>query len=1060
MTGMGRDVSDWVTQVTDEDIKRQWGVPALLRGRTHAVAGHVVSSEFDDRGELIARVGASEQRVCSTRVWHDRYGLASSCSCPIGKGCKHAVAALLVARENRAVQEGRAWETVLATMMPPPPPEGGTIDLGLEFSTRDGDEGTDAIQLRPLAATPKGRAQHRVSWADLLSPYPDANWEPRQLGLVQQLMGLLGHSPGTATWLTLGELGPLVWPLLRRLQAAGVELLPGEGLREVSLDPEPGRIWLAVDPHDDGALRLTADGSLGPFPDGGRRLLIGNPSHGIAELAPGGRLRLMQLVETPPEALRSFLIARSELLIPAEDIPRFQLMYLPTLAREGLLAEHDGLSVDLPTPSLLLRLVHEAGHRVGIEWGFRYLAQGGSAEVPLTPDGEGPPRDRELERALVTQITPLLTRPGLLDSDGELPPRLELVGIEAARFITEDLPGLIEAGVLVESRGEPNTFHRVTEPPQVLLAARDTAQRDWFNLDIEIRVAGHRIPLPDLLQAMAGGQEAMLLADGSWFDLQGAELARLRTLIEEARELGELGEGETLGLSPYQLGLMAELEEVATQQRHSRRWQARVEGLLAAGTAPSAVAPPIGLRAALRPYQLEGLGWLATLWDAGLGGVLADDMGLGKTLQTIALFERARERGELGEQPVLVVAPASVVGTWADEAARFAPGLKVVTIGATRVRRGSVLADEIRGADVVVTSYTLLRLEQEQYLATSWRALVLDEAQFVKNHRSRTHQVAQQIGAPFTLAITGTPLENSLGDLWSMFALAAPGLLPRPAGFAERYRNPIENDGDQAALLRLRNRIRPFMLRRTKTQVVQELPPKTEQLVSLELAPAHRRRYDQQLTRERVRVLGMLDDLGCNKVAIFRALTRLRQLALDPRLVDRNAPAVESAKIEALLDHLQELAAEGHRALVFSSFTGFLALVRDALTRQGIGHVYLDGRTRNRQARINQFRDGDDPVFLISLKAGGFGLTLTEADYVFVLDPWWNPAAENQAVDRAHRIGQSRSVNVYRLVAEDTIEEKVIALQQHKRDLFSSVVDTGEFHSGVITAEDIRDLIE
>ena len=435
-------------------------------------------------------------------------------------------------------------------------------------------------------------------------------------------------------------------------------------------------------------------------------------------------------------------------------------------------------------------------------------------------------------------------------------------------------------------------------------------------------------------------------------------------------------------------------------------------------------------------------------------------MGLGKTLQTLALVERARELGQLDQAPVLVVAPASVVGAWAEEAARFAPGLSVAVVRATEARRGTPLADEIAGAHVVVTSYTLLRLEDEAYLGRRWSGLVLDEAQFVKNPRSRTHQLVRRIGSPFTLVITGTPLENTLSDLWSMFSLAAPGLFPRLDEFTESYRTPVERDADMTALARLRSRIRPFMLRRTKREVVAELPEKVEQVMRLELTPEHRRRYDQHLTRERTRVLGMLQDMDRNRVAIFRALTKLRQLALDPRLVDPDLPATASAKITAVVEQIRELAGEGHRALVFSSFTGFLRLVREALEQEGIEYVYLDGRTRDRPARIARFREGNAPVFLISLKAGGLGLTLTEADYVFVLDPWWNPAAENQAVDRAHRIGQTQAVNVYRMVAVDTIEEKVVALQQRKRDLFTSVVDTGEFRGTAITAADIRGLLE
>ena len=349
-----------------------------------------------------------------------------------------------------------------------------------------------------------------------------------------------------------------------------------------------------------------------------------------------------------------------------------------------------------------------------------------------------------------------------------------------------------------------------------------------------------------------------------------------------------------------------------------------------------------------------------------------------------------------------------------------------------------------------------------------WRGLVLDEAQFVKNHQAKTHHVLRRIRAPFRLAMTGTPLENSLMDLWSLLALTAPGLYPRADRFTQTYRRPIEAGAAPELLDRLRNRIRPLMLRRTKEAVAGDLPPKQEQVLTVELSPVHRRLYDQNLQRERQRVLGLLDDPVANRVAILASLTRLRQLALDPALVDGTARATRGAskrggpmpaKVEALIEQLVELQAEGHRALVFSQFTTFLQIVRGHLADAGITTEYLDGSTRNRAEVIGRFKEGDATAFLISLKAGGVGLTLTEADYVFVLDPWWNPAAESQAIDRAHRIGQDKMVMVYRLISAGTIEEKVVALQQRKRDLFERVVDEGGGMSGAITAADIRALL-
>jgi SNF2 family DNA or RNA helicase len=311
---------------------------------------------------------------------------------------------------------------------------------------------------------------------------------------------------------------------------------------------------------------------------------------------------------------------------------------------------------------------------------------------------------------------------------------------------------------------------------------------------------------------------------------------------------------------------------------------------------------------------------------------------------------------------------------------------------------------------------------------------------------------------PFRLALSGTPMENRLMELWSLLSIVAPGLYPWPQRFQETVAVPVERLGDRDALERFRRRVRPFLLRRTKELVAADLPAKQEQVLEVALTPRHRRIYDTHLQRERQAILGLVDEFDRHRIAIFRSLTRLRQLSLDAALVDEQYDGIGSAKVDLLVDHLLELAAEGHRALVFSQFTSFLGRIRERLTREGIASSYLDGRTRRRGDVVDGFRRGDDPVFLISLKAGGVGLTLTEADYVFVLDPWWNPAVEAQAVDRTHRIGQTRPVNVYRLVATDTIEEKVMALKARKAALFSQVIDDDALMSAPLGADDVREL--
>jgi SNF2 family DNA or RNA helicase len=407
----------------------------------------------------------------------------------------------------------------------------------------------------------------------------------------------------------------------------------------------------------------------------------------------------------------------------------------------------------------------------------------------------------------------------------------------------------------------------------------------------------------------------------------------------------------------------------------------------------------------------------------------------------------------------LVVAPTSVLPTWLAEAARFAPSLRVVALGETTKRRGGTIAQAIAGADLVVTTYAVFRIDAEAFRESAWSALVLDEAQFVKNHQSQVYQCARLLPARTKLAITGTPMENNLMELWALLSIVAPGLFPRPAAFAEHFRRPIESGSAPERLDTLRRRIRPVMLRRTKDAVASELPPKQEQVIEVALSPKHRRIYDRVLAHERQRLLGLLDDAQRNRIAILRSLTRMRRLCLDPVLDDPAHAGIGSAKVDALLELITPVLAEGHQALVFSQFTGFLATVRARLDAEGIGYAYLDGRTRKREEVIASFRSGERPVFLVSLKAGGFGLTLTEADYVFLLDPWWNPATEAQAIDRTHRIGQDKHVFVYRMVATDTIEDKVLALQERKRELFARVVDEGALASGVLSAEDIRGLL-
>ncbi|TFB72726.1 DEAD/DEAH box helicase [Cryobacterium glaciale] len=597
----------------------------------------------------------------------------------------------------------------------------------------------------------------------------------------------------------------------------------------------------------------------------------------------------------------------------------------------------------------------------------------------------------------------------------------------------------------------PDDFER-TDTPHLVITTVETDQRDWFDLGVIVTVGAITVPFGPLFKALAKGQTRLKLVDNSYLSLQSPEFEQLHDLINEARALQEWETG--LRISRYQASLWSDFEDLADETVPAVSWRAAAAGLKdLAGIAP--VALPDTVHATLRPYQQEGFAWLAFLWKHQLGGVLADDMGLGKTLQTLALLVHART-----SRPFLVVAPTSVVANWLNEATRFTPGLRVRTLTATEAKSRTLIADAAATGDVLVTSYALFRLDFDAYQAVTWAGLILDEAQFVKNRTSRAYACAKELDTPFKLAITGTPLENNLMDLWSLFSIVAPGLFASSRKFLEDYVRPVTLASSPERLAKLRRRIRPLILRRTKEVVARDLPPKQEQELQIALNPAHQKLYDTFLQRERQKLYGLIEELDKNRFIIFRSLTLLRLLSLDASLVDPKYAAVRSSKLDALFEQLDDVIAEGHKALIFSQFTSFLKLVAARLDAQGVPYCYLDGSTLRRSDVIDRFKSGAAPVFLISLKAGGFGLNLTEADYVFLLDPWWNPQTEAQAIDRTHRIGQTRNVMVYRLVATGTIEEKVVALQKQKAQLFTAVLDDDAMFSTALTADDIRGLLE
>jgi hypothetical protein len=591
--------------------------------------------------------------------------------------------------------------------------------------------------------------------------------------------------------------------------------------------------------------------------------------------------------------------------------------------------------------------------------------------------------------------------------------------------------------------------------PGAVSGLRVASGVDWFDLEGDVAFGDAIVPLPRVVRAYLRGETAIDLGDG------GAGLLPLEWLKKNAPGLG-LGEGgaksETLRFHSAHALLLDELLEECGEQ-HMDQDFAKLRSCLREFQGVAAPEPPRSLQGELRGYQREALGWFDFLKSFGFGGVLADDMGLGKTVQALAWLVLEKERnGDGSPSPTLVVAPTSLVPNWMDEAARFAPGLKVLAYtGLDRKQHADALADY----DLVLTTYGLLRRDVETLRDVRWSWVILDESQAVKNPDSQTAKAARLLQAERRLCMTGTPLENRLDELWSQMHFLNPGLLGSRAGFDARFAKPVAQ-GDESVREMLKRCIRPFILRRTKDVVAADLPEKQEFVLRCDMSPDQAKVYARIRDHYRAEIMAAVEESGLerSKIKVLEGLLRLRQAACHPALVGEDKAG--SGKLDELARMVAEVAAEGHKCLVFSQFTKFLALIKKRLDKEGVEYFYFDGRTpaKTRRKRVQEFQDnGGPPVFCISLKAGGVGLNLTAADYVFLADPWWNPAVESQAVDRTHRIGQDKKVFAYKLVSAETIDEKVLALQKDKREL-AEVLQSGATSTiGSLTREDLEALL-
>ncbi|MCX7176643.1 MAG: DEAD/DEAH box helicase [Proteobacteria bacterium] len=1025
--------------------------------------------------------------------------VSGSCSCPVGHNCKHVVALLQTWRtaihESHAgggherqepTPEALAWLHTLGKTTDQPADIGGQCIL---YVLSLPDFHLKLFKARVLRHGGYSRPEpvrpdfHRLTWGNVPAYYQPADLPILRLFLAFQKTIMFSVEDSLELH---GEEGAQLLRMTLRTGRLHLEDVGQPALRAGEM-VNAGLVWHR---DDRGHQRLVLDS------DEAMSLLPTQPLwyvNRVRHLA--GELRLglpedmaVQLLSAPPLDELDALLVRDRL----REIGAARGLSLP-LPEAAIPEEHAG------RPLAVLRL--QAGS-------FRHTAFSRTDELavatlwfeypglPRVSGSETPPpllhsqragRSVMLLRDVVSErsVWQQLQEQGLESYGSRFPSYLR---IDAAAdcllpvrqdveswmsFLDESVPALETAGIRVEI-AEDFPFHLAEAEDWFVEVLEDEVEGngDWFDLDLGVVIDGHRTSLVDPLARLIAArpkilEELRLLGDDERIPLALDERHVLPVPVLRLRAwLGPLleftGDHERPRLSRLNAGALVELESFPGHWLGGERLREMGRRLRDFSGISEALPAP-GFNATLRPYQQIGLNWLQFLRSYGLAGILADDMGLGKTVQTLAHLHLEKTSGR-ADRPSLVVLPTSLITNWRSEAHQFAPELKVLTLhGPERAARFR----EMDSADVILTTYPLLVRDQEALLAQEYHLLILDEAQFVKNPKAQSHRVARQLKARHRLSLTGTPLENHLGELWAQYHFLLPGLLGDVRRFATTFRTPIEKQGDNERRQQLAERVRPFLLRRTKEQVLTELPPKTEIIRWVELAGSQRDLYESLRLAFDKKLRQVLASRGVaqSQIMILDALLKLRQACCDPRLVKLHGPAHaarqhESAKLDLLLEMLTELLAEGRHVLLFSQFTSMLALIEEELARRGIDYLKLTGQTKDRDTPIRRFQAGEVPLFLISLKAGGTGLNLTAADTVIHYDPWWNPAVEEQATARTHRIGQDKSVFVYKLLTQGTVEEKILALQDRKRGLSDNLLAGVGAQQHLITAADLDVLFQ
>jgi len=771
-----------------------------------------------------------------------------------------------------------------------------------------------------------------------------------------------------------------------------------------------------------------------------------------------------------PEACRGVL--RAPLRFGRQQVPQFLSRDWPQLQSSGGVEANFRLEDFTLEPQPPRFLLHLAGGlavlaaQLQCAYGPRIMTVGVTAsdESLWLPDPASPTRYSTRDLASEQAALGRLLRVGFTGPDDH--GRYRLTGEHGVlNFLAREFPRLQkEWQVTLEERLEHSTRHKVERIEPKFEITSSGVQ--WFDFSVGFESGdGQKFSAAEIQRLLLAGQSHTRLRNGKFALIDTGAVEELQEVLLDCAP--EQRDGR-YRLAQTQAGFVeATLRQQGWQAQAPAAWRERARQQ--AGET-RLECPPLGeLENVLRPYQKEGVAWLRFLRENGFGGILADEMGLGKTLQTLALLHSGTGVAPVSEQvtkengdrrdacPTLVVCPTSLVFNWVAEARKFTPGLRVLALhGPER----HALFDQIPHSDLVITSYALIRRDLEKHRAIEYDTVILDEAQHIKNRQTQNAQAVKAIRARHRLVLTGTPLENSVLDLWSIFDFLMPGYLGTAKDFRERYEGPITRGQDAATQARLSRRLRPFLLRRLKRDVAKDLPAKLEQTSFCELTDDQRAVYQQLMEASRTEVLNAEPNSGKSRMLALNALLRLRQACCDLRLLklENTDPATASGKLDLFGELLEEVLDGGHRVLVFSQFVSMLTLLRQRLDAEGVEYCYLDGSTTDRGAVVGRFQGSQVPVFLISLKAGGTGLNLSGADTVIHFDPWWNPAVEDQATDRAHRIGQTRVVTSYKLITRGTVEEKILQLQQRKRDVIRATLGGEEQFVAALTWEEIQEL--